>query len=89
MRRKLIGWWLVFYSLTLEQTAVLIVEAYNFRINRDALTFPEMVEELARRGFRCFDMLDPMNRPADGALWQMDMVFLRADRPEFRGNSYQ
>jgi hypothetical protein len=89
MRRKLIGWWLALYGLTLEQTAVLIVEDNNFLIDRDALTFPEMFEKLARRGFRCFDMLDPMNRPADGALWQMDLVFLRADRPDFQVNSYQ
>ena len=73
----------------LERTAALIVEVYNFQINQNALTFPQMCEELARRGFRCFDLFDPMNRPADGALWQMDMVFLRGDRPEFQRNAYQ
>lgn len=73
----------------LERTAVLIIEVYNFQISPDALMFPKMCEELARRGFRCFDLFDPMNRPADGALWQMDMVFLRGDRPEFQRNAYQ
>ena len=73
----------------LERTAVLIIEVYNFRIGRDALLFPEMCQELARQGFRCFDLFDPMNRPADGTLWQMDMVFLRSDRPEFQRQGYQ
>ena len=76
-------------SAVLERTAALIIEVYNFQINQGALTFPQMCEELARRGFHCFDLFDPMNRPADGALWQMDMVFLRADRPEFQRNAYQ
>jgi hypothetical protein len=30
-----------------------------------------------------------MSRPADGALWQMDRVFLRGDRPEFQRTTYQ
>ena len=68
---------------------MLIIEVYNFRISRDALMFPEMCEKLARRGVRCFDLFDPMNCPADGALWQMDKVFLRNDRPEFQRNTHQ
>jgi hypothetical protein len=29
-----------------------------------------------------------MRRPADRALWQFDLVFARADRPEFQSNAY-
>ena len=33
-------------------------------------------------GFRCVDMAEPMFRPFDDALWQLDMFFVRRDRPE-------
>jgi hypothetical protein len=51
--------------------------------------FPELCLYLAERGFRCLDMFDPLYRPKDEALWQMDLVFARADRPEFQYNSYE
>ncbi|HYR89160.1 MAG TPA: FkbM family methyltransferase [Terriglobia bacterium] len=75
-------------SRTLESTAVLIIEVYNFDIAPGALRFPAMCQYLETRGFRCIDVFDPMFRPGDGAFWQADMVFVSSDRPEFRLNSY-
>jgi len=75
-------------SRTLERTDVLIVEAYNFELGPGVLTFPAMCRYLGDRGFRVLDLVDVMRRPADQALWQFDLVFARAERPEFQSNSY-
>jgi FkbM family methyltransferase len=76
-------------SETLKQTSVIIMECYNFRIAPECLLFHQMCQLMADRGFRCVDMGDVVHRDKDGALWQMDMVFIRADRPEFATNRYQ
>jgi hypothetical protein len=65
------------------------MECYNFRIAPEALLFYEMCDYLEKRGFRPMDMLDPLHRPYDDALWQMDFVFVRSDRPEFGYNAYR
>jgi FkbM family methyltransferase len=72
----------------LEQTNLLIIEAYNFKIAPDALRFHELCAWLEAQGFRCCDLADPMRRPRDGALWQMDLAFARADHPVFASNRY-
>jgi FkbM family methyltransferase len=72
----------------LEQTSLLVIEAYNFKIAPSALRFHELCGWLEARGFRCCDLADPMRRPGDGALWQMDLAFARADHPLFASNRY-
>jgi FkbM family methyltransferase len=73
---------------SLPDVAALIIEMYNFPGPAPALSFYEMCAYLAERGFHCIDLYDPMYRPRDGALWQMDMVFLRATRPEFQNRAF-
>jgi FkbM family methyltransferase len=73
---------------TLKQTEVLIIEVYNFDIASTVLRFPELCRRLEMEGFRCVDIFDPLYRPHDNALWQMDMVFIRSNRPEFQYNEY-
>ena len=73
---------------TLRRTEVLVVEAYNFELAPGVLTFSDMCRYLGDRGFRPLDLVDVMRRPSDAALWQFDLVFARADRPEFQQNSY-
>lgn len=73
----------------LENTEVIIMECYNFRIAPEALTFDEMCRHLGQRGFRCIDLVDPMHRLYDGSFWQMDLVFARSDRPEFTYQQYR
>ncbi|HXA13732.1 MAG TPA: hypothetical protein VNW23_01275, partial [Opitutaceae bacterium] len=53
-----------------------------------AQRFPQFCLHMERLGFRCIDLFDPMNRPSDGAFWQMDIVFMKADRPEFTTTGY-
>ena len=74
---------------TLEQTEALIIEVYNFTTGPPMLLFHEMCQHLAGKGFRCFDFFDPLYRPRDNVLWQMDMIFVRASRPEFQYLAYR
>jgi len=75
-------------SATLGSTEVLVIECYNFDVAPSAQRFPQFCLQMERLGFRCIDLFDPMHRPADGALWQMDLVFMKAGRPEFAVNRY-
>ncbi len=74
---------------TLEQTEVIVMECYNFRISPECLLFHEMCDKLGELGFRCIDIVDPRQRPYDGSFWQMDMVFVRDDRPELSYSDFK
>jgi FkbM family methyltransferase len=74
---------------TLRQTALIIVETYNFKLTSDSLRFHEMCSFLESRGFRCIDLCEPMHRPKDKAFWQVDLFFVPADREEFKSNTYE
>ena len=74
---------------TLQETSVVIVETYNFELTKGSLKFWEMCEFLETLGFRPVDIMEPMFRPKDQALWQMDLVFIRSDRDEFQINTYE
>lgn len=75
-------------AATLPQTQLLIVEAYNFTLAPGSLRFHELCAWMEARGFRCCDLADPMRRPRDGALWQMDLAFAPASSPLFLANTY-
>lgn len=70
-------------SQVLKETAVIIIECYNFRIAPECLLFFEMCDYLGKLGFRCIDLVDPFNRPYDQSFWQMDLVFVKDNRAEF------
>ena len=74
---------------TLQNTTLLIMECYNFDITPEALLFHDMCRHLHDRGFRVADISEPLWRPHDRMLWQMDIFFMRADRPEFQHKSYE
>jgi FkbM family methyltransferase len=76
-------------SATLEKTEIVIVECYNFKISPECLLFHEMCGYLDGKGFRCIDLADPMWRPYDNSFWQMDLVFVRKDNPQFSYAGYQ
>ncbi len=73
----------------LTQTQLLIIEAYNFELTPGCLRFHELCAWLETRGFRCVDLADPMRRPGDGVLWQMDLAFAPADSPLFSSSRYE
>lgn len=72
----------------LAQASLLVIEAYNFPLTPTTLRFHELCAWLEARGFRCCDLADPMRRPGDGALWQMDLAFAPATSPLFASNCY-
>jgi FkbM family methyltransferase len=74
---------------TLENTALLMIEAYNFVVSPGSLRFHELCSWLETLGFRPSDLLEPVRRAHDGLLWQMDLVFARRDHPAFRHTSYR
>ena len=76
---------------TLKQTSLIMMEVYNFKLNfvgGKNLTFDEMSLHMKSLGFRCVDFCEPLFRPGDLALWQMHMIFIRADHPVWQRNSY-
>lgn len=65
------------------RTSLFVIEAYNFRIRPDSLHFSELCGYMRERGFAVIDISEPMWRARDAALWQLDLFFVAADRPEF------
>jgi FkbM family methyltransferase len=76
-------------AATLAQASLLVIEVYNFTVTPGSLRFWEMCQHLAPLGFRPIDVCDLLYRPKDGAFWQCDMLFVRADRPEFDSSTYE
>lgn len=73
---------------TLKNTNLIIIEVYNFKLTPSSLRFWEICQYLEKFGFRPVDVCEPMHRPRDGILWQMDLVFARSSLPEFNSNNY-
>jgi FkbM family methyltransferase len=74
---------------TLRDTHYVVMEVYNYRHTNGTLLFHEMCALLESYGFRCFNVVDPMHRPLDGCLWQMDLFFARHDNEVFRESVYR
>jgi FkbM family methyltransferase len=73
---------------TLADTHYIVMEVYNYRHTDGTLLFHEMCALLESLGFRCFNVADPMQRPLDGSLWQMDLFFARHDNEVFSSSGY-
>lgn len=75
---------------TLKQTELIVVEAYNFEMNRAnrSVRFHELCAYMEEHGFRCSDLVDPAYRPKDYFLWQLDLFFRPASRAEFQYKGY-
>jgi FkbM family methyltransferase len=67
---------------------LIVIEAYNFTLQPGCLRFHELCAWMEARDFRCCDLADPMRRPGDGTLWQMDLAFARSNHSIFRSNQY-
>jgi FkbM family methyltransferase len=74
---------------TLKNTEIILMETYNFKITEDTLLFHEMIEYLYQKGFRVFNIADPLNRPYDNTFWQVDIFFIKETNKYFKYNSYK
>lgn len=73
----------------LAETRYVVMEAYNFRHTPETLLFHEMISFMATKGFRVSHLVDVLNRPSDGALWQVDLMFAREDDPVFASDAFR
>ena len=73
---------------TLIDTNLLVIETYNFDIAPECLKFYEMCSFMDQLGFRVVDISEPLWRVRDKAFWQMDMFFVKKNRPEFSCADY-
>ena len=76
-------------SGTLRDTKYIVMEVYNYRHTAGTLLFHEMCNLLDGKGFRCFNLVDPIQRPLDRSLWQMDLFFARKDDEVFRQDTFR
>jgi FkbM family methyltransferase len=74
---------------TLAHTHYVVMETYNFRHTPETLLFHEMIALMEGKGFRVFNLVEPMQRPTDDALWQVDLFFARADNPVFASSQFR
>ncbi|MDR0580999.1 MAG: FkbM family methyltransferase [Holosporaceae bacterium] len=72
----------------LKEASLIVVEMYNFRIQKNSLIFYEMCSYLLSKGFRCVGIAEELYRPKDGVLWQFDGVFIPSSSAEFSDNGY-
>jgi FkbM family methyltransferase len=73
----------------LKQATLLVVETYNFNITPTSLRFPQMLQYLETKGFRCIDMCEPLYRDFDQAFWQVDFFFVPDSYTGFERNSWR
>ena len=50
--------------------------------------FNTLVEYLSAYGFKVFDIVDPLYRPRDWHLWQVDLVFVKKESQLWNNFSY-
>ncbi len=71
----------------LRQFEVIVLEASVLRIG-DVPIFTEVDRFMETRGLRLYDVLPQYYRPRDGALWQMDVFYVRTDSPLIASQSW-
>jgi FkbM family methyltransferase len=65
-------------GVKMQQFEVVLLEVSIIRIG-DVPSFSEMDQFMISQGFRVYDVIPQYYRPLDGALWQMDVFFVRND----------
>lgn len=72
----------------LDKVDAFIIEVYGFHISPTALLFAELTDYMKSKGYKLFDLVDTMRRPADQAFWQCDAVYIKSSHPIFNKNSF-
>ncbi len=72
----------------LQDTDAVILEVSLFGFFVDGPQFSDVVSTMKSYGFVVYEIFDARNRPFDGALAQVDMLFVREDSPLRRHHVY-
>lgn len=72
-----------------KQAELIIIETYNFQINKDSLKHYQMCKYMENVGFSSNEMVDFITRPFDKSFWQMDTFFIPSNSKEFNYRGYQ
>ncbi len=72
----------------LKDTAIIVMEVYNFQIANNSLKFWEMCEYLDKIGFSPVGIADLLYREKDNALWQFDLILIPKVSSVFDSNQY-
>jgi FkbM family methyltransferase len=72
----------------LSRAEAVLLEVNLIPVYAGAPLLEGVVDFMAAEGFRAYDIAGMIRRPLDGALWQMDMVFVRYDSPLISSSSY-
>jgi FkbM family methyltransferase len=59
----------------------IVMEVSLIELYRGNPLLPEVIAFMLERGFQCYDIPGLLRRPADGVLWQIDMIFVKAGSP--------
>ena len=73
---------------TLQETSVIVIEAYNFTFGQPAVPFWDLCRHMLEIGFRPLDVFDLLYREVDNAFWQFDLLFVRSDLALFQDSRY-
>lgn len=74
---------------TIEQSNLIIIETYNYRISENSLKYHEMSAYMEKLGFSSIEMADLLLRKKDNSLWQMDTFYIPSSSREFLYRSYE
>ncbi|MGA7749556.1 MAG: FkbM family methyltransferase, partial [Gallionella sp.] len=67
---------------------LVVIETYNFQLEKDSLKFWQLCRFMDDLGFGVIDISEPLWRLKDDAFWQIDLLFIPKTRPEFSYNRY-
>lgn len=73
---------------TLQNAQAVLMEVSLMGVNKGAPLVNEVLQFMAERNFRVYDICSFIRRPLDNALWQSDLIFLRADSALLSNESF-
>jgi FkbM family methyltransferase len=66
---------------TMCSAEAVLMEVNLLRVLEGAPLFHETTQFMSERGFQVYDICTYFRRPYDGALWQLDVIFVRTSSP--------
>jgi hypothetical protein len=73
---------------TLKRTEYIILETVFFQVFIDGPGFAEIIAFMRQQGFVVYEVFDPLYRPLDGAMSQIDIAFVKESGPFRKYHAY-